>query len=56
MGRSDKRKASRDSRVLRQEKRIPWNKPFAGASRKLRLLESDLNKNEVYLHLQNLYK
>ena len=43
MGRPDKRKAARDSQFV-GKKRIPWNKPFAGAmgaSRKLQLVESD---------------
>ena len=44
MGRPDKRKAARDSQFVRKKKRIPWNKPIAGAmsaSRKLQLFESD---------------
>ena len=31
MGRPDKRKAARDSQFVRKKKRIPWNKPIAGA-------------------------
>ena len=44
MGLPDKRKAARDSQFVRKKKRIPWNKPIAGAmsaSRKLQLFESD---------------
>ena len=44
MGRPDKRKAARDSHFVGKKKRIPWNKPNAGArsaSQKLKLFESD---------------
>ena len=44
MGRPDKRKAARDSQFFRKKKRIPWDKPIAGAmsaSQKLQLFESD---------------
>ena len=44
MGRPDKRKAARDSQLVRKKKRIPWNKPITRAmiaSRKLQLFEPD---------------